>query len=377
MRARGLVVVGFGVLATAACADLLGIDTYVYVPGTDASADGPVDSGGADGDAGPLPDAAPQPCVPCAAPSAATCGLSCNEDGPTLLAQDTGKIYWITNGGASAAVLRSVGKTSGPAAQKVADVLGPVLGLAQVPGYVVWTTGTAVSAYTMDGGATIPVLTGVTQVRALAGPPPQSLPQPYLFWSISTPDGGVRHCSLPACASGQISQADGQGTPDGLVVGYDVTGGGSPYGFWLNKTEASPTLHGVRLIGGGNVDNYAQNPNLTPVLAVDPSDSTVAYFTSSTAPGTRVTRVGQSDVYSTTGLVRAMAAQGTGVWMAVADLSNPKNGKIVSVISPPGTITEIATGQDSPEAVVVDATYVYWTVRGTAGATGKVMRAGR
>ena len=377
MRTRWLVGLLSFALGTAACADLLGIDTYVYVAGADASTDGAMDAGAVDGDGGPTPDAAPPPCVPCTGPDAAVCGLSCDEDGPTLLAQDPARLYWVVNGGVPAAALRSVGKVGGPPAQKLTDVQGPVVGLTQTGGYVVWTTGGSVSAYVLDAGTTTPVLTGVTQVRALAVSPPQASTPQALFWSVSTADGGIRRCTLPTCASSQLAQVDAQETPDGLVVGFD-TAGSTPYGYWVSKGPPStPTLHGARVVGGFVLATYAQNQNLTPVLAVDVSDSTIAYFTTSTAPGTRVTRVGQSDVYTTAGLVRAMVAQGNGLWLADADLSTPKNGKLVSVTSPPGTIREIATGQDSPEAVVVDATYVYWTVRGTAGARGKVMRAGR
>ena len=74
MKARfGLGILSLA-LATAACADVLGIDTYLYVPPVDASTDGPVDAGTDAADAGPTPDAGPA-CVPCAATGAAVCGL--------------------------------------------------------------------------------------------------------------------------------------------------------------------------------------------------------------------------------------------------------------------------------------------------------------
>ena len=41
------------------------------------------------------------------------------------------------------------------------------------------------------------------------------------------------------------------------------------------------------------------------------------------------------------------------------------------------TLDAWAAQQSVKLDVAMDATYVYWTVRGTAGATGSVMRAGR
>ncbi len=371
MKPRTLALAG-AVLVLPACAALVGVDDYVLVDGgPDASDGGPdarADAFDGDGDGGkPDADAAtPFTCTPCNGPGAALCGLSCDETAPTLLVLDGTRALWL----AGPTTLRAAPVTGASPASTFATLPSQPAAMAATGGMLVWPDATSIRANPLDGGAPVVVRANEPGVTSVAGPAPPAVPG-VLFWTNAN---AIRRCALAACTP--IDQTPGQESPGSLTVGND---GVTPYGIWVNRGTTTRTVVGGPIIGGTIFAPIAQDPTIGSPLAIDPDPSkkAIAFYTTNDGSSGKIWKEAAGVVASVPNPIRALAALGSSVWALLGDFANPKLGRLVRFDFPGPTKVELAQGLDAPEAMAVDATSVYFTLRGSGGAKGAVLRVAR
>jgi hypothetical protein len=114
----------------------------------------------------------------------------------------------------------------------------------------------------------------------------------------------------------------------------------------------------------------ALSTEFTPLGGIT-QDATTIYFTSAGAVKS-VPKAGGT----TTTIVSGLTALGLGIAVDSTDayvaLGGQWPGKIVRISLATGTMTDLATAQPGPQAVVIDATNVYWTTYGSGAGNGTV-----
>lgn len=370
---RRAVAIALAVLAPA-CALLVQIDDYVLV---DADAgDGGVEGAGRDAsdaevpiDAKPdaAPDAAPLACTPCNGPSAAACGLSCDETSPTLITLDGARVLWLASG----TTVRAAPTSGSSAASTFATLPSTAITMVATAGVLAWADNVTLRANPLDGGAPIALRASEPNVSSVAGTPP-AVAQGMLFWSTTT--GTIRRCLVSSCNTTVIDQIPGQDNPTSLATGFD---GQYPYGVWVNRGVATKTVQGAALVGGIVVDPLGQDPTLTPAIAIEPSGKQKVFYVTTNGAASQIWQANVGIVTSITAPIRAMVALGSSLWVLAGDFNDPKLGRLVRYAFPGPTRTDLAIGLDDPQGLVVDATSAYWTQRGSSGAKGAVFRVAR
>lgn len=358
---------------TPACALLIQIDDYVLVEADAGDAAGDVaprdatDATDIPVDAEPdAPDAAPLACTPCAGPSSAVCGLSCNETSPTLVTLDGARVLWLASG----TTVRAAPTSGSSAASTFATLPSTPVSMVATAGVLAWADSVTVRANPLDGGAPVALRASEPNVSSLAGPPPAVAPG-MLFWSTTTT---IRRCLISNCSTTTIDQIPSQESPTSLATGFD---GQYPYGAWVNRGVATRTVQGAALIGGIVVEPLGQDPTMTAVLAIEPSGKQKVFYVTTNGAASQIWEANVGIVTSIAAPIRAMVALGSSLWVLAGDFNDPKLGRLVRYAFPGPARTDLAVGLDDPQRLAVDATSAYWTQRGSGGAKGAVFRVAR
>jgi hypothetical protein len=316
---------------------------------SDASADarfdasGPSDSGVVDDAPNDVVPACPPPSGPsdCPDPGDGTTVLACNRLVPSGIAVDGCNVYWADH--AAGAVL-SVPIGGGAVRTLASGLALPTVG-ATDGAWVYWTDGTlgTVNRVPVTGGAVVTLATGHVGAQYLA------IDATNVYWGDNYANGGLYAAPLAGSSSARYLAAYGYFVMQVAVDGPNV----------LFQSEG--VLASVPIDGGKPVRVSTPSSDALAVYGGEAYWVEPAGVVSDVWPGgtpTVLGAVGTTDDIA----VDAMGVYGTG------------NG-VVYRLAPDGTVHTLATHQDLPGPIVVDATSVYWTDFGPSGSQGTIMKA--
>ncbi|HSY25157.1 MAG TPA: hypothetical protein VK841_23690 [Polyangiaceae bacterium] len=339
----------------------------------DSSSPGTIDSSpGVFSDAAPIGDASETEADGGPLPVVLVDGLT----NPSYIVSDGINVYFTTYDSAAMSDVVMLVGTDGGAASTLAVGVGIAGGLAVYQGTVYWTNsvgdaGGSVMAVGLDGGGPTTIAAGQTYP---AGP---AVDGTGIYWSQDVADGGSVMVAPFGGGAPSIVAAD-QNSPNALTV--------LPTGlFWLSLDgiEWSPAPSGsgtpitLGQIGVSNNGPIAADSNAVYTL----SECTV--YRTPLDGGTATPLAPPS--FSTGSCLAAGTTiavdDASAYWPIRTGSGNPLNsGSVVSASlaggggSPAGAI---ASGQNGPNNVAVDALHVYWTNHGVNGQPGQVMRANK
>jgi hypothetical protein len=195
----------------------------------------------------------------------------------------------------------------------------------------------------------------------------------HVYWTDEFSDS-VREVPLGGGAVGTLATA--QLNLGGLVVD-------STNAYWAIGNELMGTIMKVPLQGAGTPVAVATEQD-SPEFLVLGSGGNVLWTTYSSSAGTGIGTVGEvgvdggavSTIASGQNAPEGLAVDATHVYWANGGTSSSTNGSIVMRALSGGTPTTLVSGLVSPTAIAVDATSVYWTSRVASGAVLKMSLGG-
>ncbi|MEO7109254.1 MAG: hypothetical protein ABI183_02350 [Polyangiaceae bacterium] len=176
----------------------------------------------------------------------------------------------------------------------------------------------------------------------------------------------------------RTASADGSSTTQNVVVQSTESGGATaPYVpttiaadsnnvYWLN----GDTLESTPVGGGSAPTSIAKNVSNCDVLAVDATNLYCGAPSTNLASAITVYPLaGGSTSTLISDQINSFATDGTFVYWTSSDgiKSNEPTGRLSKIPIGGGATVPLASGQDNPSSISVDATSLYWLIGGEAG----------